>query len=234
MSSIQHKIIIIYTSFLIAIFGASAFLYFFYVAETVLPQRWYFPEFHYAITAAVIHFLFRLSIAPQRRIVLVLMATLVVCTASLSVDWEKRQRISQRETWGKASMDVVSWIEENTQLDDKIGTWAAGQIGFYANRSVYNLEGLVADAELLSYNKNLMLPDYLRKEGIRYVIQWFPKDEFPADQIPCRELTTDEWQKLYATRLYIFTENCNAYEIVKVLELAPPMSAYAVFFFDVS
>ena len=85
-------------------------------------------------------------------------------------------RIQNGDTWGKAAQRVVEWIGENTETNERIGIWAAGQIGYYSDRSVVNLEGLVGDVELLEANRENTLIDYVDRENISYVAQWFPND----------------------------------------------------------
>ena len=82
--------------------------------------------------------------------------------------------IRTSDTYGKTANRVVRWITDNTEADDIIGIWAAGQIGYYSDRHVINLEGLVGDVELLNANKENRLIEYIATKNVAYVIQWFP------------------------------------------------------------
>ena len=101
-------------------------------------------------------------------------------------------RIQDGSKFGKAAYRATEWIGENTEKKDVLGIWAAGQIGYYSDRSVVNLEGLVGDVELLEANRENTLIDYVDRKNISYILERFhnkridestgyPKENFPPE-----------------------------------------------------
>jgi len=54
--------------------------------------------------------------------------------------------------------------------DARIGAWNAGQIGYFSQRTVVNLDGLANDGEYLEVLEHGSLADYLRRERITYLV----------------------------------------------------------------
>jgi hypothetical protein len=56
-------------------------------------------------------------------------------------------------------------------LDGKIASWNAGIIGYYQGGTVVNIDGLVND-DIYAYAVSNELPLYLRKKGVKYIIDF--------------------------------------------------------------
>jgi len=70
--------------------------------------------------------------------------------------------------------DVAKWMDANLEEDAIVGSFNAGQIGFFSNRSVVNLDGLINH---VSYFENVIrdespaaLAAYIDRMGIEYVV----------------------------------------------------------------
>lgn len=72
-------------------------------------------------------------------------------------------------------LDMAAWIARNTPEDAVAAGWAVGEIGWYAQRPVINLEGLVGDDALLEANKATDLLPFLARHDVRYLCNfWRP------------------------------------------------------------
>jgi hypothetical protein len=75
------------------------------------------------------------------------------------------------------------WIEANTAPDERLASWNAGQLGYFTNRTVINLDGLVNDREYFEkvFKPQRGLMEYLREKKVRYVIDY--RDQSPGKLI---------------------------------------------------
>jgi hypothetical protein len=67
-------------------------------------------------------------------------------------------------------LPVIAWIDAHVPADARIGAWNAGQIGYFSQRTVVNLDGLANDGEYLEVLEHGSLADYLRRERITYLV----------------------------------------------------------------
>jgi hypothetical protein len=66
---------------------------------------------------------------------------------------------------------VVDWIHRHIPEGAILGSWNAGQLGYTCQRTVVNLDGLVNDRAFYQrLRRREPILDYLRQEGIRYVV----------------------------------------------------------------
>lgn len=66
-------------------------------------------------------------------------------------------------------VNVTDWIVAHTAPGARIGVFNCGAIGYFSDRHVFNLDGKVNPAALAAL-RGRNLDDYLRSEGIEYVI----------------------------------------------------------------
>jgi len=100
-----------------------------------------------------------------------------------------RSNVLQSPSYGEVYMQLAGWLRENTEPEAVCGSWAAGQVGYYADRRVVNLEGLIGDHAVLDANRRLALPEYLASKNVQYVAQHFPLDRFEfTDFLPLSTL----------------------------------------------
>jgi hypothetical protein len=72
--------------------------------------------------------------------------------------------------------EVAKWMDANLEEDAIVGSFNAGQLGFFSNRSVVNLDGLINH---VSYFENVLrdgspgaLAAYIDRMGIDYVVDY--------------------------------------------------------------
>ena len=68
---------------------------------------------------------------------------------------------------------VIDWANQHLPPGQPVAAWNAGQVGYFMNRPVVGLDGLVNDRSFLQgLRRGEPITDYLRQEGIRYVIDY--------------------------------------------------------------
>ena len=136
-------------------------------------------------------------------------------------------QIKKNETWGKVSLRTTEWIEKNTNKQDIIGMWAAGEVGFYSDRRIVNLEGLVGNREMLEHNKNDTLIDYIESKKIDYIIQWFPISLYNATTQtigPSKNVLLD-------LRTRLLYKNPGKFDLLDTIRIQDKLRFYMVYIF---
>jgi hypothetical protein len=68
-------------------------------------------------------------------------------------------------------LPVMAWIREHLPPDARIGAWNAGQLGYFCDRTVVNLDGLANDRQFLQHLRSgAPIRSYLAAERIDYLI----------------------------------------------------------------
>lgn len=108
----------------------------------------------------------------------------------------------------KAHVAHAQWLNENTNESDLIGVWDAGIIGYFSERKVVNLDGLVNSPGYFEYIKNGNITDYLDEIKIDYITNRFYEDPHsnPESRIGRKEWD-DKLQLIYHNPTYVYTWN---------------------------
>jgi hypothetical protein len=72
---------------------------------------------------------------------------------------------------------AARWLAANTAPDDVVGSWTAGIYGYYAERRVVNLDGVVNWDAIAAYRARELYA-YMREQEIAWVADF---DEFVID-----------------------------------------------------
>lgn len=80
-------------------------------------------------------------------------------------------------SWNDESYAAARWLSANTPKDAVIGSWNAGVLGYYSDRRVVNLDGLVNNFDLMPYLKSDDIAGYIRRERIEYLSDLGPMFE---------------------------------------------------------
>lgn len=216
------------------IFIASIFVYFvtqliYYSFLSAYIWRWY-----QGIGILLLYFLFIYSIFYSQSLKKNFQLTIYAITliAFLIVDYKYSEQcvnsIENDETWGKVALRTSEWIDKNTNDDDIVGIWSAGQIGYYSNRRVMNLEGLVGNTALLEKTKEGTLISHVKQHGIKYIIQWFPSKlyntstgKFSPSNKPLLDLRTS-----------LINDNLHEVKLIETIDIIGKRSKYSVFIFQ--
>ena len=97
----------------------------------------------------------------------------VVVVLSLATFW----RLSEpADNLASTRYEVAKWIDANLEADAIVGSFNSGQLGFFSDRSVVNLDGLINN---VSYFENVLrdpspdaLSAYMDRIGIDYVVDY--------------------------------------------------------------
>jgi hypothetical protein len=96
--------------------------------------------------------------------------TVLACAAPLVVlhsDW----RSDPSHSWQVASYQAAKWVKTNLPADAVIAMKDAGNMGFYSDRPVVNLDGLVNSFEYQDSLKEGRFREFLRNSGVSYFAQ---------------------------------------------------------------
>jgi hypothetical protein len=66
---------------------------------------------------------------------------------------------------------MIKLVEEKTPKEAVIGSFQSGILGYYSNRKVVNLDGVVNQEALIAMKEN-RLGEYLAREEITYIMDW--------------------------------------------------------------
>ena len=105
-------------------------------------------------------------------IVYVLLCIGFVVTLPFSLPADTNPLLAHSEDWfTKTQYDAAAWIKHNTPVDARIGAYQSGILGYYSDRQVINLDGVVNYAAI-PYNVNEDTASYLVIEDIDYFVEW--------------------------------------------------------------
>lgn len=112
----------------------------------------------------------------QRRLVLGVALALAVLFQGVSAGNRLRQR-PDMTALRNTRTDLIDWITRHVPSGEPIAAWNAGQFGYFLARPVVNLDGLVNNRLFLdSLRSGEPVQDYLRRQGIRYVVDYNDPD----------------------------------------------------------
>jgi hypothetical protein len=77
--------------------------------------------------------------------------------------------VSWNLSWNDEMYRAAQWINVNVPEGERVGSWNAGVVGYYAQRPVINLDGLINDFELLEHIRNRTVAEYIRSRDIRFL-----------------------------------------------------------------
>lgn len=84
--------------------------------------------------------------------------------------WDgEMDREDWNRSWNDESYRAARWISRNLPAGALVGSWNAGVLGYYAERPVVNLDGLINNAELLPFIEEDRVDRYVLREGISYL-----------------------------------------------------------------
>ncbi|HSL84808.1 MAG TPA: hypothetical protein VLF66_18685 [Thermoanaerobaculia bacterium] len=95
----------------------------------------------------------------------------LVCAVALT-GWQVASRWQTEPNFYALRARVGRWIGENLPPDAILASWNAGQLGYFADRPVVNLDGLANSAEYYRtvLSGEVPLEDYLAAEGVDFIV----------------------------------------------------------------
>ncbi len=136
---------------------------------------WLFIAWSLWLSVAVV-FVWQRWPASRRRLTLGAVLTLMLVLQSNGV--ASRLRTSRDpDELRNTRTDLMGWIESHLPAGAPIASWNAGQFGYFLDRPVVNLDGLVNDAEFAhALRRGEPILNYLDREGIRYIVDYNDPD----------------------------------------------------------
>ena len=129
--------------------------------------------------------------------------------------WQNKGRINYPAQ--KDGYQIASWLSTHTEPKARIGSWNSGILGYYSNRTVINLDGVVNNrlVYFLKQKKGFVydldiLSQYIQNEKIEYVTDY--------DHIPVKmsRLTTTHFHPVYK-----FLSSADSKFIITVYQYLP-------------
>lgn len=173
-------------------FGAVSYLAFLWLSPHIIPRYWYFAPVKIMWIFMIGSFIYLLiSILFNKNLkVLAWIILLGVTLACLTrgIQYYIRSSTSPPSTTTqdlyRTRYNLALWISENIP-DGVLASYNAGQLGYFSNHSVINLDGLVNDKiyfeRILKGNDSLS--NYLRKNNVKYLIDY---DDYTIDNFTNR------------------------------------------------
>ncbi len=143
-------------------------------------QIWYLSPiiFFYAVAAAAVFWGYFVTDSSRRPLVfhstLVGFLLLSIIVGTIRIVYPSASYLNR--------LEVAFWIDKNLPANARIGSFNAGQLGYFSNRVVVNLDGLVNNAD---YSKKILfhgdkLPAYFLSNGLDYFAD---HDTYWADDV---------------------------------------------------
>jgi hypothetical protein len=83
--------------------------------------------------------------------------------------WQQHQGSTRSHVLHKDLYKMSQWISTNTNKKATIGSWNAGIMSYYSERTVVNLDGVIND-EVIEINKQRKLSLYIEKRNINFLV----------------------------------------------------------------
>lgn len=125
----------------------------------------------------------------------VALAVALVLAVSLGINAARHRKHLQG--YGSEPLYVAAgWARAHLPADAVVGSWNAGTIAFFSQRTVINLDGLVNSREYFRSERHDLCA-YAEREGIGYLVDAFPPEE-PL-RLYARELSgcLDAWRPIW-------------------------------------
>jgi len=109
-------------------------------------------------------------------------AALLALCAGLRQSWTFASDARYARSLAFARYELAQWVAQNVEPSARCAAWSAGVLGYYSERTVINLDGLVNGADYYAtvLKGRERLTDYLRNENVRFVIDYVFTDEVRA------------------------------------------------------
>lgn len=125
-----------------------------------------------------------------------------LCIAAILVTgierYVRRYSIAPRDSWSTASYEAALWAAENTPVNAVFAMKDAGHFGYFSERRVVSLDGIVGDIALQEVLRSGRLGEWLGRINASYLVQHAFRENPPLI-----EGTYDTLSVTYTSRLYL-------------------------------
>jgi hypothetical protein len=139
-------------------------------------STWYFvPE--YACAIGFLGVMLAKAAAGRPRAGCYLGISLVLLLAPQAFMAQRKIMATNEDGLFRTRYELTEKIRETLPDDAIIGSWNAGQLGYFSERTVVNLDGLVNDTAYYEFLRERGdVREYLMREGIRYIADYNRRD----------------------------------------------------------
>lgn len=177
--------------------------------HTMLFMKWGVFKWHFAPYWMPVLVLLPLLLAPWRGTrwerASYALGVVVWAVAALGAVWFFRGVLAPKTpTWAQVTYEAALWVRQHTSPDAVFAMKDAGRFGYYSDRRVINLDGLVNNMQLQEQIRAGRLREYLRERGVRYLVQHsITPDSLMVDDAPAVTQGTYRRTRIfYLSRLY--------------------------------
>jgi len=178
--------------------------------HTVLFMKWAVFKWHFSIywmplTVIAPLLLTRWQESPYARpVYLAGIAVWMVLVLSLGQLFWQTLRVGKVPNWHQVGYRAALWARRNTPPSAVFAMKDCGVFGYYSDRRVVNLDGVVNNRELQAYLRRQQLRQYLAQKGVRFLVQHAVHQRSMAvENAPAvAEGTYEQTAIRYASQLY--------------------------------
>lgn len=136
---------------------------------------WHFIPYALFVTLAiseVIDFFLSLNMKKIFKNVYWVGVIVIIFAGSFIIYKRNYRPLDKINSWQIASYNAAVWIMENTKKSNIFATTDAGIFGYFSQRSVINLDGIVNTMKYQDVLKNKQLNKYLNENKVTYFVQF--------------------------------------------------------------
>lgn len=152
-------------------YAVAHFAYYFLFAAAEMRYLMPFSVILILIGATVTNDLLTRLQPVRRRLILGLAGSVVLSNTLIAggIAWRNNQGSTSTHALNVALYDTANWVRTHTPPDAIIGSWNAGVLGYFSDRTVVNLDGVVNDGAVRAM-QDRRLAEYLRNRRISYLV----------------------------------------------------------------
>ncbi|MEN3002680.1 MAG: hypothetical protein ABDI19_12695 [Armatimonadota bacterium] len=165
--NLKHK----YFIFLFIVFSFSILMHYLNTALFMkwAVFRWHFSIYSFVFCLGLVDVLIRLRFIVGRPIILWLTPLFTIAVSGLMLT--RFDRMAKHTNWHAIAYKAAVWTRRHTPQDAILAMKDAGTFGFFSQRAVINLDGLVNNLEYQTALKERRLNEYLHAKGVQYLVQ---------------------------------------------------------------
>ena len=101
---------------------------------------------------------------------------------------------------------VAQWLRNNTDPQDIIGAWNAGVVGYFSERKVINLDGIVNNRMFFKVMQSFNIADYVKSQGIKYLTDYLEINPSAGTEAVTQAFAGPRYLNKDSLRLVFITE----------------------------
>ncbi|MBN1268650.1 MAG: hypothetical protein JXB04_03610 [Kiritimatiellae bacterium] len=172
---------------LLAAYSVVFICYYIYMVRGHPLQPWHLAFVYVASNILLMHIVQALVEAQGKTLVVYVLraAVLILVLNNFLEVFYMRSVFSRRNYHFVAPVfyghEAAVWMRENLPADAKVGVWDAGYVGYFSERNVVNLDGLINGRKLYEYlQRENGIWEYVMDEKLDYISNYFFGEPLPV------------------------------------------------------